>query len=52
MPTAEVQNMIPKIQRFFATQPVNRTYLFGHDLLQRDVDPVEVTPRACALSLI
>ena len=29
MPTAEVQNMIPKIQHFFATQPVNRAYLFG-----------------------
>lgn len=29
MPTAEVQNMIPKIQRFFATQPVKKAYLFG-----------------------
>lgn len=29
MPTAEVQNMIPLIQRFFATQPVERAYLFG-----------------------
>ncbi|MBQ6978630.1 MAG: nucleotidyltransferase domain-containing protein [Paludibacteraceae bacterium] len=29
MPTAEVQNMIPKMQRFFATQPVNKAYLFG-----------------------
>lgn len=29
MPTAEIQDMIPKIQRFFATQPVNRAYLFG-----------------------
>ena len=29
MPTAEVRNMIPRMQRFFATQPVNRAYLFG-----------------------
>lgn len=29
MPTAEVQNMIPKMQRFFAAQPVERAYLFG-----------------------
>ena len=29
MPTAEVANMIPVMQRFFASQPVNRAYLFG-----------------------
>ncbi len=29
MPSAEVQNMIPKIQRFFQTQPIERAYLFG-----------------------
>ena len=29
MPTAEVQNMIPSIQRFFATRPVRKAYLFG-----------------------
>lgn len=29
MPSAEVQNMIPEIQRFFSTQPVERAYLFG-----------------------
>ena len=29
MPTAEVRNMIPRMQRFFAKQPVNRAYLFG-----------------------
>lgn len=29
MPTAEVANMIPIMQRFFASQPVNRAYLFG-----------------------
>lgn len=29
MPTAEVRDMIPRIQRFFANQPVNRAYLFG-----------------------
>ena len=29
MPTAEVQNMIPTMQRFFATRPVKRAYLFG-----------------------
>lgn len=29
MPSAEVQNMIPKIQAYLATQPVERAYLFG-----------------------
>ncbi len=29
MPTAEVADMIPIMQRFFASQPVNRAYLFG-----------------------
>ena len=29
MPSAEVANMIPQIQRFFASRPVNRAYLFG-----------------------
>jgi len=29
MPSAEVQNMIPKIQAFFQDQPVQRAYLFG-----------------------
>lgn len=29
MPNAEVANMIPKMQRFFATRPIKRAYLFG-----------------------
>lgn len=29
MPSAEVQKMIPQIQAYFATQPVERAYLFG-----------------------
>ena len=29
MPSAEIQEMIPKIQEYFATQPVERAYLFG-----------------------
>lgn len=29
MPNAEISNMIPRMQRYFATQPVNRAYLFG-----------------------
>lgn len=29
MPSAEVQEMIPKIQKYLATQPVERAYLFG-----------------------
>ena len=29
MPSAEVQNIIPKIQAYLATQPVERAYLFG-----------------------
>ena len=29
MPSAEVQKIIPKIQAYLATQPVERAYLFG-----------------------
>ena len=29
MPSPEVQAMIPKIRAYFATQPVERAYLFG-----------------------
>ena len=29
MPSAEVQEMIPKIQAYLATHPVDRAYLFG-----------------------
>ena len=29
MPNAEISNMIPRMQRIFAAQPVNRAYLFG-----------------------
>lgn len=29
MPSAEVANMIPKMQLFFAKRPVKRAYLFG-----------------------
>lgn len=29
MPNAEISNMIPRMQRFFEAQPVNRAYLFG-----------------------
>jgi len=29
MPSAEVRNMIPRMRRFFAKQPVKRAYLFG-----------------------
>ena len=29
MPSAEIQKMIPRIQEFLATQPVERAYLFG-----------------------
>ena len=29
MPSAEVQKMIPQIQKYLATQPVERAYLFG-----------------------
>ena len=29
MPSAEVQKMIPQIQEYLATQPVERAYLFG-----------------------
>lgn len=29
MPSQEVQNMIPKIQKFFMNQPVEQAYLFG-----------------------
>ena len=29
MPSAEVAKMIPMMQHFFASRPVNRAYLFG-----------------------
>jgi len=29
MPSAEVQEMIPRIREYMATQPVERAYLFG-----------------------
>ena len=29
MPSQEVQDMIPKIQKFFKNQPVEQAYLFG-----------------------
>ena len=29
MPSAEVQKLIPQIQEYLATQPVERAYLFG-----------------------
>ena len=29
MPSADVQKLIPQIQAYFATQPVERAYLFG-----------------------
>jgi predicted nucleotidyltransferase len=29
MPSAEIQKMIPTIQAYLATQPVDRAYLFG-----------------------
>ena len=29
MPSAEVQKLIPQIQAYLATQPVERAYLFG-----------------------
>ncbi len=29
MPTPEIQNIIPKIREYLATQPVERAYLFG-----------------------
>lgn len=43
MPSAEVSNMIPHVQRFFAKQPVKRAYLFGscsrgEETAESDVD--------------
>ena len=29
MPSADIQKMIPEIQAYLATQPVERAYLFG-----------------------
>lgn len=29
MPSVEAQNMIPLIQQYFRTQPIERAYLFG-----------------------
>ena len=57
MPSAEVQEMIPKIQAYLATQPVERAYLFGscsrgEETQNSDVDLLVKYTNADQLSLM
>ena len=57
MPSAEVQQMIPKIQAYLATQPVERAYLFGscsrgEETPESDVDLLVTYTDSDSLSLM
>jgi len=57
MPSAEVQKMIPKIQAYLATQPVERAYLFGscsrgEETKDSDVDILVTYTDSDSLSLM
>ena len=57
MPSAEVQEMIPKIQAYLATQPVERAYLFGscsrgEETPESDVDLLVTYTDSDSLSLM
>ncbi|MCQ2744654.1 MAG: nucleotidyltransferase domain-containing protein [bacterium] len=57
MPSAEVQQMIPTIQRFFESQPVERAYLFGscsrgEETNNSDVDLLVTYTDSNSLSLL
>lgn len=57
MPSAEVQQMIPTIQRFFEGQPVERAYLFGscsrgEETSNSDVDLLVTYTDSNSLSLL
>ena len=57
MPSAEVQKMIPQIQAYLATQPVERAYLFGscsrgEETKDSDVDLLVTYTDSDSLSLM
>ena len=57
MPSAEVQKMIPQIQEYLATQPVERAYLFGscsrgEETPESDVDILVTYTDSDSLSLM
>ena len=57
MPSAEVQKMIPQIQEYLATQPVERAYLFGscsrgEETPESDVDLLVTYTDSDSLSLM
>ena len=57
MPSAEVQAMIPQIQAYLATQPVERAYLFGscsrgEETKDSDVDLLVTYTDSDSLSLM
>ena len=57
MPSEEVQKMIPQIQAYFATQPVERAYLFGscsrgEETPESDVDLLVTYTDSDSLSLM
>lgn len=56
MPSAEVANMIPTIRRYFATQPVDKAYLFGscsrgEETKESDVDILVDLDKSKAIGL-
>ena len=57
MPSAEVQKMIPEIQKYLATQPIERAYLFGscsrgEETPESDVDLLVTYTDSDSLSLM
>ena len=57
MPSPEVQKMIPQIQEYLATQPVERAYLFGscsrgEETKDSDVDLLVTYTDSDSLSLM
>ena len=57
MPSAEVQKMIPEIQKYLATQPIERAYLFGscsrgEETKDSDVDLLVTYTDSDSLSLM
>ena len=57
MPSAEVQKLIPQIQEYLATQPIERAYLFGscsrgEETPESDVDLLVTYTDSDSLSLM
>ena len=57
MPSAEIQQIVPHIQEYLATQPIERAYLFGscargEDTPNSDVDLLVTYTNSDSLSLM